>query len=143
MYTSGILGRRQYPMGFKMTISRIKLFLSQWGTGAALYLSAFRGYDSFLPGNSLAANGGVDLLNILIDTNSSIANGFISGTNPGNYSTGYLHYCFPVGTDEIDLSTIGIIDVSSFYINIRWYHALPSNTPAIIRRMEMHVAQSQ
>lgn len=143
LYTAGILGRRQYPMGYKMTISRIKLFLSQWGTGASLYLSAFRGYDSFLPGNSVVANGGVDLLNILIDTNSAIANGFISGNNPGNYSTGYYHYCYPVGTDEIDLSTIGTIDVSSFYINIRWTHTSPSNIPAIIRRLEIHVAQSQ
>ena len=143
LYSSGILGRRMYPMGFKMTVTRIKLFLSQWGTGAALYLSAFNGYDTFLPGNTDSTNGGIDLLNILIDTNSAIPNGLISGTNPGGYTVGYLHYCYPAGTREIDLSNIGIIDVSSFYVNIRWKHTSPSSQAAIIRRCELHVAQSQ
>ena len=143
LYTSGILGRRQYPMGFKMTVSRIKLFFSQWGTGASLYLSAFKGYDTCLPGNEVAANGGVDLLNILIDTNSSLPNGPVSGLNPGNYNVGYYHYCLPVGSYEIDLSNIGIVNVSSFYFNIRWTHTSPTAKAAVIRRMELHVAQSQ
>lgn len=143
LYTSGILGRRQYPLGFKMSVTRLKLFLSQWGTGASLYLSLFKDYDTCFPGNTLAVNGGIDLMNILIDTNSAIPNGLISGSNPGGYSLGYTHHCYPVGTTEIDLSDFSITDVSSFYMNIRWNHVSPSNVAAMIRRMEIHVAQSQ
>lgn len=137
LYTSGILGRRQYPLGFKMTLSRMKLFLSQWGTGASLYLSAFRGYDAFSPG------GTNDMLNILIDTDVVTPNGEIVGVNPGGFNTQYYHYGYPAGTDEIDLSTVGVTDLSSFYINVRWTHTTTNAVVAVIRRIEMHIAQSQ
>ena len=46
LYTEGILGRRLYPLGFKGTINRIQIFLSQWGAGASLTLSLYRDYDT-------------------------------------------------------------------------------------------------
>lgn len=144
MYDAGILGRREYPMGYKMSLSRIKLFFGQWGTGASLYISLFRGYDTCLPGNNVPANGGVDQLNILIDTNATLGNGFqtiVPGSNPGGYSTGYVHYYNAVGSLEVDMSDIVVTDLSSFYMNIRWTHTTPSASAAIIRRMELHVAQ--
>lgn len=114
LYTSGILGRRMYPLGFKMTVTRIKLFLSQWGTGAGLTLSLFEGY------NTMLVAGANDRLNKTLDTTT-----------------------YPSGTYEIDLSDLAITDLSSFYMNIRWTHPLTSSGAAIIRRMEIHISPSQ
>lgn len=116
LYTQGILGRRMYPLGFKGTVDRIQLFLSQWGAGASLTLSLFKDYTT------AGVGGANDLLNLLIDTDTTTPNSI-------------HHKAYPSGTTEIDISDIAITDVSSFYMIITFSHASIYNTAAIIRRM--------
>ena len=124
LYTSGILGRRMYPLGFKGTVNRIQIYLSQWGTGASLTLSLFKDY-------TMASVGGAgDLLNLLIDTDTSTPNSI-------------THKAFPVGTTEIDISDIAIPNLSAFYMVITWSHTSATNTAAIIRRLITYWAPSQ
>lgn len=125
LYTAGIMGRRLYPMGFKGTINRIKIYLSQWGTGASIILSLFKDQ------NSISIQGGNDKLGLLIDTDTATAN---SAT----------HQAFPSGTTEMDLSGIfAVTDISTFFMNIRFNHAASSNTAAIIRKMEIFITPAQ
>lgn len=124
LYGSGVLGRRMYPLGFKGTITRIKIYLSQWGDGAGLQLSLFKDYSTF------GVAGGNDKLNLLIDTDTGTPN----SSN---------HKVYPAGTTEIDISDIALTDISSFYMNIRWTHTSTSTLAAIIRRMEIHISPSQ
>ncbi len=112
LYTAGVLGRRVYPLGFKMTLNRIKIFLSQWGTGSSLLLSVFNNYDASSPG------GATDKLNRTIDT-----------------------MAYPSGTYEIDITDFAITDLSAFYANIRWTHASGA-TPAIIREIIFYLDPS-
>ena len=119
LYSLGLLGRRMYPLGFKGTVNRIKIYLSQWGTGASLTLSLFKDYAA------AGVGGSNDLLNLVIDTTK-----------------------YPAGTAEIDLTGIdqgmpAITDISDFYMIITWSHSSPTATAAIIRRIEVHVDQSQ
>lgn len=126
LYTSGILGRKQYPLGFKGSVNRFKIFLSQWGTGASLSLGLFKDYNVASTGIG-SAN---DLLNLVLDTDTGTANG-------------PHHKAYPVGTTEIDITDIAITDISSFYMIIAFTHASTSNTAAIIRDMIVQWSPSQ
>lgn len=137
LFTQGLLGRREYPLGFKGSANRFMLYLSQWGTGAALYLSLFKDFTVANPGIV-----GTDLLNVLIDTNTAVANGLITGTNFFG-GANYIHYAYPVGTTEIDISDISIQDLSSFYVIVTWAHLTTGSTAAIIRRFIAFVSPSQ
>lgn len=142
LYTEGILGRRLYPLGFKGTVNRIYLYLSQWGTGAALYLSLFKDYTQCTPGNTGSFTN--DLWNILIDTNTAVSNGWQTGaTNYFGGTGGYYHYAYPVGTTEIDISDIAIADLSTFYVVITWAHLTTSAQAAILRRGIIYWSPSQ
>lgn len=126
LFTQGILGRRQYPLGFKGTVNRIIIYLSQWGIGASLSLGLFKDY---LPVGAGIGSAN-DLLNLLIDTDA---------TNPNTIN----HKMYPVGTTEIDISDIAITDVSTFYMLIQFSHALATNTAAIIRDAVVYWSPSQ
>jgi len=116
LYTVGVLGRRLYPLGFKGTITRIKIFLSQWGTGASLQIQLYKNYTT-----AGAGSEGKTLKTITVDTT----------TYPANT------------TNEIDINNIAFTDVSAFYAVITWNHASVTNTAAIIRRIEFHWEASQ
>lgn len=137
LFSSGILGRRTYPLGFKGTMNRIYLYLSQWGTGASLYLSLFKDYTT------AAVGGSTDLLNLLIDTNTAIGNGYQASGSPFGSGGAYYHYAFPAGTTEMDISDIAIEDLSSFYMMITWNHASDIDVAAIIRKLVAYWNPSQ
>lgn len=124
LYTTAILGRRAYPMGFKMTINRMKIYLSQWSSSSSLLISIFKNYDAWSPG------GATDQLDLTLDTNTGTAESI-------------NHHAFPAGTLEMDISDFAITDVSTFYLNVRWTHPSMSSTPAVIRRIELYVDPSQ
>ena len=126
IFTHGLLGRREYPLGFKGSVNRFIIYLSQFGTGASFTLSLFNGMAAVGTG----AGSTNDLLNLLIDTDTGTANGS-------------HHKAYPVGTTEIDISDISIQDLSSFYMLITWTHASTTNTAAIIRSLVAFWSPSQ
>ena len=126
LYTEGLLGRRQYPLGFKGTVNRIQIYLSQWGMGASLQLGLFKDYNATGTGIG-SAN---DLLNLTLDTNTGVAE------SPN-------HHAFPVGQTEIDITDIAITDLSTFYMLLNWNHNSSANLAAIIRRMIIYWSPSQ
>ena len=136
LFNQGILGRRVYPLGFKGTVNRLHFWFSQWGIGASIYLSLFKDYTACDPGNTN------DLLNLLIDTDTTTADGFINTTNYFGH-TGYHHKVLDAGSNEIDLTEYAVQDLSSFYMVITFTHASTSNVAAIIRKGSIEWSPSQ
>jgi len=142
LYTAGILGRRQYPLGFKGTVNRIQIFLSQWegpntepgSTGSSIMLQLFQDYNQF-GSSALTSPATNDLLALQLDTNTAVSEG-----DQGN---GTRHHAFPAGTYEIDISDIAIANLSSFYVNVNWNHQNSTDPAAIIRRMIIYWSPSQ
>jgi hypothetical protein len=90
------------------TIDNVKVWLSQWGAGAALNLGIFKDYST------LGFGGTNDFLQ----------------WNPTATALGTsVTYMY---------QTQSIANVNSFYLGIEWSHALTSNTAAIIRKIEIN-----
>lgn len=123
LFTRAVSGRRTVPLGYKNTITRIRIFFSQFGTGASVLLSLFNNYDTF------GVGGSNDKLNLTIDTDTGTANSA-------------RHLAIPAGTNEVDITDHAITDISAFYMNIRFNHASVTNTAAIIRAIEVYVEPS-
>ncbi len=90
------------------TIRKIVIYLSQWGTGASLLLSLFKNYAP------VSVGGANDLLNKTI---------------------AYADY---PGASSISVKVTGALNVDTFLLNLIWNHASPSNTAAIIRKIDIY-----
>jgi hypothetical protein len=105
-YINADFRTRLYELGVKSKIKRIRLWLSQFGSGASLTLSLFSGYDT------LNVGGSADKLNKTI-TNAALG---------------------AITSYEFNKE---IPNLSSFYMNFRFSHANPTDTAAIIERVEI------
>ena len=109
-YTPANFRTQLYDMGFAGTITGIRVYFSQFGTGASVVFSLFKNYDSF------GVGGANDVLNKTVD-----------------FST----YGTLTEFDLMDANMPAVTDVSSFYMNFQFNHASVSNTAAIIRKVEI------
>ena len=98
---------RVFSLPHKSLINKITVYFSQFGTGASLTFSLFKNYAN-------VGIGGADDLTNETMTNASL--GAISS---------YVFY------------PTGIIDVDSFFFNLRFGHAATTNTAAIVRKVEI------
>lgn len=115
LFTSGILGRRMYPLGFKGTVNRIQIFLSQWGSGASLKIQLLKDYTPLSSG--------------------------VEGTTL--FTRNYTTTTYPSGTTEIDDTTFSFTNVSSFYAIITFNHVNTTDIAAIIRSIVFNWSPSQ
>ena len=98
---------RVFSLPHKSLINKITVYFSQFGTGASLTFSLFKNYAN------VGIGGADDLTN---ETITNATHGAISS---------YVFY------------PTGIIDVDSFYFNLRFNHAATTNTAAIVRKVEI------
>ncbi len=110
-YTPADFRTRLYEIAPDATIKRIRVYFSQFGTGASVLLSLMKSYDT------IGIGTGNDQLRKTI---TYAANGTAIAKRGGFY--------------EFDKQ---IPNVSSFYMNIRFNHAAVTNTAAIIERIEV------
>lgn len=106
-YTPADFRTALYDMGFKGTITRIRAYFSQFGSGASVTFSLFNNYDT------ISIGGANDKLNrtVTYATHGAIA--------------------------EIDINDIAIPDISAWYMNVRFNHNAMTDTAAIIRKIEV------
>lgn len=107
-YVNADFRTKLYELGMNATITRIRVYFSQFGTGASVALSLYEGYDTLD-----AIGSGNDKLRKTL-TNATLGS-----------------------VKEVDITDFAIENISSFYMNIRFNHASSSNTAAIIERIEI------
>lgn len=99
---------RLYDIGPNATIKKIRVYTSQFGTGASFSIQLVKGYN-----NAQGVTG---------DTNDLVNYQFTNATS---------------GAKELLTKDVSITQVQSFYIGIIFDHSTISNTAAIIRQIEI------
>ena len=111
-YLNSFFRTRLYDIGYEATLTKIKVYFSQFGTGASLKMALYKDYDTGVVG------GANDLLN------KTINYGLLSPSAAGGVVRSWS-------------MPLDIPKVNSFYLDFIWNHASTSNTAAIIRKVEV------